>query len=235
MGFAFRREREDPDEETVGMVHSTLNLELQLLRARVIREGGMVAKRLEQAVSGLVHGNMEDCRKVVSKARSRMARNWRIEEVAHDILQRHQPDRAQLQEVVASMKVFQALEDVLEHTVLVSKHARRILKQGGLLEARLIEPLFIEVGDSISLAMIAYADSNPDAARGALERAHRASTTYERISQNLTEITFEPGREKTQVLHLLFIARSLKSIVNHSEAIAERLMIVTPSETLVSN
>ena len=129
-----------------------------------------------------------------------------------DILVRFHPVATDLRLVITSMKMAHNLERISDHAVNIAKRAKKIGKSTEMVEASVIEPLYSMAEKLLRDALLAYTDANSDlgeslkSADAELDKAHK-----EVIALLSSRLENSDGRAEN-LLHLIFIARSLERI-----------------------
>ena len=210
----------------------SFDTELEQLRSDVITMGKMAAQSMSQSIKGLIEGNIEECSDVVAEDEAVDQQEKRIDEHGMGILLRYNPMASDLRMVVSSLNICRSIERIGDHSVNVAKRARKILKAGGSPEVRLVEPLYEEAHQLVAAAMLAYADIDGDLALKVVEMDKKVDRLHKRLAKTLTGLASEADTETQNLLHLLFIARSLERIADLGVNIAEDLFFITSAEDI---
>ena len=210
----------------------SFDAELQQLRSDVITMGKLASRSMEQAVNGLISGNLEECSDVIAEDELVDQAEMRIDEAGMAILLRFNPVASDLRMVVSSLNICRSVERIGDHSVNIAKRARKILKKGTLSEVRLVEPLFEEAHKVVSAALLAYADIDGAGALKVVAMDREVDRIHKRLSKTLTALASEPDTPTEKLLHLLFIGRSLERIADLAVNIAEDLFFITSAEDI---
>lgn len=183
----------------------------------------LTRQNLQRAVDGLLQRDVELCRRVIADDSEIDEFESAVDRTGMDLMLRFHPVAADLRMVISSMKIATNLERISDHAVNIAKRAKKILKRSELAEATMIEPLY-HLADALLLdAVTAYVDGN--AALGAglhvrdkeLDRMHKALTAT--LSQRLDG--GGAGGRSEDILHLIFMVRSLERVGDLSVNIGE--------------
>ena len=210
----------------------SFDAELQQLRSDVITMGKLASRSMEQAVKGLISGDIEECSDVIAEDDVVDQAEKKIDEAGMAILLRFNPMASDLRMVVSSLNICRSVERIGDHSVNIAKRARKILKEGTISEVRLIEPLFEEAQKVVSAALLAYADVDGVGALRVVEMDREVDRIHKRLSKTLTALASEPDTPTEKLLHLLFIGRSLERIADLAVNIAEDLFFITSAEDI---
>jgi len=210
----------------------SFDAELQQLRSDVITMGKLASRSMEQAVNGLVSGNIEECSDVIAEDEVVDQQEKRIDEAGMAILLRFTPMASDLRMVVSSLNICRSVERIADHSVNIAKRARKILKEGSIAEVRLVEPLFEEAHKVVSAALLAYADVDGVGALKVVEMDREVDRIHKRLAKTLTGLASDPDTPTEKLLHLLFIGRSLERIADLAVNIAEDLFFITSAEDI---
>jgi phosphate transport system protein len=185
---------------------------LQSLRGEVLTMASLTRQNLQRAVDGLLQRDVELCRRVIADDSEIDEFESAVDRTGMDLMLRFHPVAADLRMVISSMKIATNLERISDHAVNIAKRAKKILKRSELAEATMIEPLY-HLADALLLdAVTAYVDGDKE-----LDRMHKALTAT--LSQRLDG--GGAGGRSEDILHLIFMVRSLERVGDLSVNIGE--------------
>lgn len=207
--------------------------DLQTLRTRLLELGGMAEEQLADALDAVARRDLPKARRVVSGDAELDRREAAIEEMAVRTLALRQPLAQGLRETIAALKIASALERIGD---LAKSVARRtgaltpndlqhvesgILNMGRLCRAQLTDALDAYSGrDTVAAREVWRGDVEIDELHNSLFR------------ELLSSMSREP-RVVEQGAQLMFIAKNLERIGDHTTLIAEMTHFVVVGEPLV--
>ena len=136
---------------------------------------------------------------------------------------RFQPVASDLRFVLASMKVAANLERISSHVVKIAKRTPKILSIAEVVEVNLLEPIYLRADSALGQAIVAYSDGNPDLVSELGEEDDELDKLYKKARKVYTSAMEDNRENDKELIHLMFVARSLERIGDHSVHIAENL------------
>ena len=207
--------------------------ELEVLGRRISEMGGIAEKMLADAMEAL---NSAD----VGLARTIVATDLRVDKLQREIedsailtIARRQPLAIDLRECVAAVRISGDLERVGD---LAKSIAKRTVKVAG--EARLPRAIVglhsMQEAASMQLKDVldAYAQRDIERARDVWTRDAELDLLDDSVFRDLLTFMMEDPRNITFCSHLLFCAKNIERIGDHSTNIAETIVYLVTGETL---
>ena len=182
------------------------------LKDNVLLMASLTRQNLERAIHALLTRDVDLARAVIGDDTEVDELELKIDHLGMDILVRFHPVATDLRLVITSMKMAHNLERISDHAVNIAKRAKKIGKSTEMVEASVIEPLYSMAEKLLRDALLAYTDANSDlgeslkSADAGLDKAHK-----EVIALLSSRLENSGGRAEN-LLHLIFIARSLERI-----------------------
>ncbi|MDZ4728766.1 MAG: phosphate signaling complex protein PhoU [Xanthomonadales bacterium] len=198
------------------------NQELEQVRSRVLRMGGLVEEQLTQAVQAMVEGNVELAREVV-------ANDYRInelevaidEECTRIVAERH-PDASDLRLVMAVIKTISDLERIGDEAKRVARMVVDELNGTINLEVRQeLEHMGNLVRDMLRRVLDAFARTDVEMAMVVFELDKRVDSKYGAITRQLMTYMAEDPRAIPFMLNILWAIRSMERMGDRCQNIAE--------------
>ncbi len=206
--------------------------ELEQLRVDLIQMGNLCATAVDSAVNGLMEGNIERCSDVIADDEIVDQQEKAIDSKGMSILLLYNPVASDFRMAVSTLSVCRCLERIGDHAVNIAKGGRKILKNGECAEVRLVEPLFEAARALLAKALLAYADTDRDAALEVIEEDDHVDKLHRKLSKTLTSMVGDGGYGTESILHLLFISRSLERIGDLAANIAEDVVFISSAEDI---
>jgi phosphate transport system protein len=207
--------------------------ELNELSQRIAEMGGLAEQQLADAISALVHSDLDLAQRVIA-GDARVDRLQRqIEEAAIMMIARRQPMAQDLREIVTAIHIANDLERIGD---LAKNTAKRVIAIGGAFGSpRLVAG--VEHMAELSIAQLknvldAFASRDLPAALAVWERDGEIDTMYTSLFRELLTYMMEDPRTITLCTHLLFCAKNVERIGDHATNIAETLHYLITGHTL---
>ncbi len=185
-----------PSEHTL----KQFDADLEAIRSKVLQMGGLVELQIRNAVRGLSTGDADVAEQVIQTDREVNGYEVEIDEACARIIARRQPAAGDLRTVMSISKTVTDLERMGDEAKKIARIAKQILERGQLQLPRL-------------------ADVN-HAAEAAIETEFRA------ILRQLITYMMEDPRTITTAMDIIWIAKAIERIGDHSKNIAEQLVFI---------
>ncbi|MGB6221431.1 phosphate signaling complex protein PhoU [Haloferula sp.] len=185
---------------------------IRYLRREVIAMAGQTRLNLERAIQGLLERDLDRCKAVVADDSDVDDLQRSIDSTGMDILVRFHPVASDLRLVISSMKIAANLERVSDHAVNIAKRAKKMLKRSELSEIKLIEPVYGIADKILRDAIESYTDRNSSLGASLNERDKELDRLHKNVISTLSGLLEEGGERAEDLLHLIFVARSLERV-----------------------
>jgi phosphate transport system protein len=208
-------------------ISKRFNRELEDLRNRVLRMGGMVETQLTDALNAVGNGDEQLGREVIEHDYQLNAMEVEIDEECVLILARRQPAASDLRLVFAMMKTITDLERIGDEA---KKIARLALS---LAETKWTERRYTEIGTlgwytsgMVHQVLDALARLDPELAVEICKKEQIVDREYEVIMRQIITYMMEDPRTISRSLEAAWAARALERIGDHARNIAENLIFL---------
>lgn len=211
---------------------SAFDSDLQTLRARLLEMGGLAESQLSNALDAVRRRDLPLASEVVGRDAELDQREVSLEEMALRTLALRTPLAQDLRETIAALKIASTLERIGDLAKNIARRVRGlsnvtqprisagILRMGQLAQAQLAEVLD------------AYAARDTVAAVAVWRRDVEVDELYNSLFRDLvTHMTHEPGMV-SQGAQLMFVAKNIERIGDHTTFIAEMTYYVVIGQPL---
>jgi phosphate transport system protein len=212
---------------------SSYDADLQDLRRRISEMGGIAEKMLVDAVRALVRRDTALAHTVIA-ADSRLDLLQReVEEHAILMIARRQPLAVDLRETISAIRVSGDVERIGDLAKNIAKRSLAIATQ--------FQPQKIVVGvqhmsdlviGQLKDVLDAYAQQDQQGALGVWQRDGQIDALYTSLFRELLTYMMEDPRNITFCAHLLFCAKNIERIGDHTTNIAETIYYLVTGEML---
>lgn len=185
---------------------------IRFLRSEVIAMSGQTRLNLERAVQALLERDIDRCKAVVADDNDVDDLQRSVDSTGMDILVRFHPVASDLRLVISSMKVAANLERISDHAVNIAKRAKKMIRRPELVEVKLIEPVYGLADKILRDSVAAYTDRNSSLGASLLERDKELDRLHKNVISTLSGLLEEGGERAEDLLHLIFVARSLERV-----------------------
>jgi phosphate transport system protein len=214
-------------------ISRTFDQELDGLRRLVAEMGGLGERMLADATTALLREDAKRAQSVIATDPRLDELQRKIEDNAVLILMRRQPVANDLREVMASIRIANDLERIGD---LAKNIAKRSLKmQGHMLSGSAmggIEALSRLAQAQLKDVLDAYAQSNEKGAIDVWTRDGQIDALENALFRELLTYMMEDPRNITFCTHLLFCAKNIERLGDHTTNIAETVHYQVTGESL---
>lgn len=185
---------------------------MDTLKSDVLLMASLARQNLERAMRSLLERDIDLARTVIADDTDVDDLERRIDEVGMEILVRFHPVASDLRLVITSMKMAHNLERISDHAVNIAKRAKKICKTAPLEEAALTEPLYSLADKLLRDALMAYTDANSELGEGLKARDKELDRLHKQMIASLSGRLEDSSGRAENLLHLIFVARSIERI-----------------------
>jgi phosphate transport system protein len=212
---------------------SAFGQEIEALQARVMRMGGLAERQLADAVRALGSRDTELAARTVAGDLRLDALEAEVEEQAILILAKRQPMAIDLREIIAAIRIAADLERIGD---LGKNIAKRTTALGPERHPARLSRGVDHMAD-LALAQLkdvldAYARRDAATAIAVRNRDGEIDALYNSLFRELLTYMMEDPRSITMSTHLLFCAKNIERIGDHTTNIAETVHYVVEGEPL---
>lgn len=201
-------------------------------RNNVLRMASIAEQNLEHAIRGLLTRNTELCNDAIAEDDEVNQLERRIDADSFEILMRFNPVAGDLREIIAGMKVANNLERISDEAQSIARRARKVLKHPEINEVVLIEPVYEKALGLFRAAMKSYAEGNTELALSLYARDRDLDEAHSNVIRELSKRMDRESGQIKQVLHLIFMVRSLERVGDHAVNIGEDAIFLTNAEDI---
>jgi phosphate transport system protein len=214
---------------------SSYDAELQDLRRTISEMGGIAEKMLADAITALVRGDTALAQAVIAIDPRLDALQRAIEERAILTLVRRQPMAVDLRETVSAIRISGDLERIGD---LAKNIAKRVTAISGQFQPQKIVAGIQHMSDlafgQLKDVLDAYAQKQDEAAMDVWRRDGAIDALYTSLFRELLTYMMEDPRNIAFCTHLLFAAKNIERIGDHTTNIAETVHYLVTGENLVA-
>lgn len=195
--------------------------ELNELRAMISQMGGMAQSLLEDSISALLSRDGERARKLIEADKAIDALEIEVERLAVQTIALRAPMADDLREIIAALKISAILERIGDYAKNIAKRAT-VLAETEQFEQMAILPEMSRMASAmIKSTLDAFVERDAAKAADVRERDAHVDSLYNALFRELLTHMMENPRAITPSTHLLFIAKNIERIGDHSTNAAE--------------
>jgi phosphate transport system protein len=196
--------------------------ELESVRSRVLQMGGMVEEQIVRAMEALLSGDMALLEKVIADDHRVNALEVEIDEACSHILARRQPAAGDLRLIIAVIKTITDLERIGDEAEKIARMAKLI---HGADRQHMPRMDLSQVADRaramLRQSLDAFARLDISEAMRVVKQDRAVDDEFRAIMRQLITFMMEDPRTITRALEILFIAKAIERIGDHSKNMSE--------------
>lgn len=198
--------------------------DLRQLDLKIAEMGGLVETQLRNALKALVEYHPDQAMLIAARDREIDALEVDIDELVIDLLARHHPVDADLRRVVAALKMASNLERMGDYAKNIAKRTVVIANQPILPGAtESIQRMAHMVQSMIKHTLDAWLQWDADMPRLVIEMDEGVDRYYTSLFREIVAYTTDDMSQMTSFAHLLFIAKNVERIGDHTTNVAEHV------------
>ncbi|MBY0267665.1 MAG: phosphate signaling complex protein PhoU, partial [Burkholderiales bacterium] len=197
--------------------------ELEDIRARVLQMGGLVEQQISRAVEALTSGNVALARQVMEDDHRVNALEVTIDEECSTVIAKRQPAAKDLRMILTVVKTITDLERIGDEAAKIARMTLSLYSTDRPSMPRTTEVQ--HVGD-IAIGMLrnaldAFARLDLTVAAKVVRQDQQVDSEFKAILRQLITFMMEDPRTISHAIDVLFIAKSIERIGDHSKNISE--------------
>src|SRR5690606_9361721 len=197
--------------------------QIAFLTRTILEMGGLVEQQIAGAIEALVNRDAELAARVVEQDDQIDRMEEEIDQYALRLLATRQPMAIDLRLIAMAMKISNDLERIGDYSTNIAKRGARLAKEPP------VKPLYtIPRMAQISQAMVkdildAYVERDADKALAVWHRDDEVDDMFVSLFRELLTYMMEDPRNISPCTELLFVAKNLERIGDHTTNIAEKI------------
>ncbi|MFT4176613.1 MAG: phosphate signaling complex protein PhoU [Luteolibacter sp.] len=204
---------------------------IDALRKDVLTMAHLCRQNLERAMQSLLHRDLELARAVIADDTDVDDLEVKIDQSGMDLLIRFTPVATDLRFVITSMKMSHNLERISDHAVNIAKRSKKICK-GPEIDAGLIAPLHTLADKILLESFTAYTEQNADLGQSLKAKDKELDRLHKEVIASLSKRFEDPAEHSENLLHLIFVARSLERIGDLAVNIGEDSVFLSSAKDI---
>lgn len=195
--------------------------DLHQLRSLISEMGGLCEAQVMASVDALIRRDSEAGRAVIAVDARIDAMEAEIERLAIQIIALRAPMAQDLREIVAALKISSILERVGDYAKNIAKRTMAVAQFSSAQPSAIIPEMAKIVASMIRETLDAFVHRDADMAMQVIHRDAAVDDLYASLFRALLTFMMEDPQHITPSTHLLFVAKNLERIGDHSTNIAE--------------
>jgi phosphate transport system protein len=206
--------------------------QIKLLTRRILEMGGLVEQQLAAAIDALGNRNIELSARVIEQDDRVDDLEEEIDKLAIRLLATRQPMAVDLRLIAMAMKVSNDLERIGDYGVSIAKAAARLAKVPPLKPLHTIPRMAQIAQEMVKGVLDAYVERDTQKVLAVWHRDDEVDEMYNSLFRELVTYMLEEPRNISTCIDLLFVAKHLERIGDHTTNIAEKIHYMIHGERI---
>jgi phosphate transport system protein len=211
---------------------TAFEVDLKKLRDMIAGMGGLVERAVADAAVALLDHDPAVAATVVQSDAKIDAEERAVEQFAVRLLALRQPVADDLRQVIQALKVITDLERIGDYAANIAKRSIVINQVASTFSLSGLGQMALLVQQNLKTSIDAVGEADPQKAIAVWRADQMVDDLYNTIFRELITYMMEDARSISACTHLLFIAKNLERIGDHSTNIAELTYYAVTGEVL---
>ncbi len=200
---------------------TSFETDLKRLRDMIATMGGLVERAVADATTALLDRNPELAARFIEQDAAINAEEHAVEQFAVRLLALRQPVADDLRHVIQALKIVTDLERIGDYAANIAKRSIVINQVASSFTLSGLGQMALLVQQNLKSSIDTVGEASPEKAVAVWRADQAVDDLYNTIFRELITYMMEDARSITACTHLLFIAKNLERIGDHTTNIAE--------------
>ncbi len=215
-----------------GHIYKTFDLELKELKEKLLYEGGLVEKAINNAIKALLERNSDVANKVIEDDPIINALEVEIDEFCLKLLALRQPAARDLRFITTAIKINYDLERIGDMAVNICERVQE-LNQEPQLKPYIDLPMMAEtVQIMLKESLDAFVKEDVATARKVTKDDKKVDQLLDQIFRELLTYMMQDMRTISRATRVQFIAKYLERMADHAVNIAELVIFLVEGKII---
>jgi phosphate transport system protein len=211
---------------------ASFEADLKKLRDMIATMGGLVERAVADATTALLDHNPELAARVIENDVQINAEEHAVEQFAVRLLALRQPVADDLRHVIQALKIVTDLERIGDYAANIAKRSIVINQVASSFTLSGLGQMALLVQQNLKSSIDTVGEASPEKAIAVWRADQAVDDLYNTIFRELITYMMEDPRNITPCTHLLFIAKNLERIGDHTTNMAELTYYAVTGENL---
>jgi phosphate transport system protein len=216
----------------VAHIVSAFDNDLQLLQAKIAEMGGLAEELLAQSLDALQRRDEELAGTVIARDEMLDRMEQELERLSIRTLALRQPMAVDLRETISALKIASALERVGDLSKNIARRAQILSRNQPLRVSASIGRMGRQTLIQLTEALDAYAARDTTLAIAVWRKDVEIDEMYNSLFRELITYMIEDSRTISMCSQLMFVAKNLERIGDHTTFLAEMTYYLVEGEKL---
>jgi phosphate transport system protein len=211
---------------------ASFEADLKKLRDMIAAMGGLVERAVADATTALLDHNPDLAVRVIEQDTAINAEEHAVEQFAVRLLALRQPVADDLRHVIQALKIVTDLERIGDYAANIAKRSIVINQVASSFTLSGLGQMALLVQQNLKSSIDTVGEASPEKAVAVWRADQAVDDLYNTIFRELITYMMEDPRNITPCTHLLFIAKNLERIGDHTTNMAELTYYAITGENL---
>ncbi|HET9356058.1 MAG TPA: phosphate signaling complex protein PhoU [Sphingomicrobium sp.] len=204
--------------------------DLDRLRALISEMGGLAEHAIRESMRCLVERDYDGAAAVVDDDKKLDALEIETEKRAVQLIALRAPMAADLRDIVAALKISSVVERIGDYAKNIARRVPLLDNLSNIEPVSLMPEMARIATEMVHNVLVAFVERDADAAVRVIERDRAVDDFYNSIFRALLTFMMENPQNISQSTHLLFVAKNVERVGDHSTNIAEMVYYAATGE-----
>ena len=201
--------------------------ELESVRTGLLQMGGLIEQQIEHAMRGVIERNLPLLQEVIANDKKVNAMEIELDDACNHLIAKRQPAASDLRVIMSVVKTITDLERIGDEAKKIAKMGRHILESDAIFVPRVeLRHAASMAVDMLRRTLDALARMDLASAAEVVRQDKEVDAEFKSIMRQLITFMMEDPRTISCGLDLLFIAKAIERIGDHSKNIAEFIIYI---------
>lgn len=201
--------------------------ELSHIESMILEMGGLVETQIHESAEALVARDLDLAAKVRKGDKAVDQLETKIDELTLRTLALRQPMATDLRHVISALKIAANLERIGDYAKNIAKRTTVLVDQSPVgTSEKTVKRMAAMVQKMVADILNAYSEKDLVMADEIRDRDEEVDHMHNTLFRELLTYMMEDPRNITACMHMLFIAKNLERMGDHTTAIAEQIHYV---------
>lgn len=214
------------------VVREKFHADLKILREKLLEIGRLTEEALAKAIEALQTQNVDLALEIIDGDTEIDQLEEEINDLSILLLAKQQPVATDLRRVIVAIKIASDVERMADFAVNIAKSAIRIGKEDLIKPLEHVKKMHAISIEMLSLSLKAYHEEDLTLAKKVAEMDDEVDELYGITIKELLNLAKEKQEAMNQITQLLFIARYLERMADHTTNVAESVFYLVKENAM---
>lgn len=215
-----------------GHIYKAFDLELKELKERLLHEGGLVERAIQDAIKALLERTSDVARKVIEDDDSINALEVEIDEFCLRLLALRQPAARDLRFITTAIKINYDLERIGDMAVNICERVLELNQEPQLKPYIDLPTMASIVQNMVKESLDAFVKEDVQLALKVTQDDEKVDSYLDQIFRELLTYMMQDARTISRATRLLFISKNLERMADHAVNIAELVIFMVEGKII---